>query len=383
MAYNVCYNLKRVDLITVSSVLNFKSSEHNVLLEWIVTTAPPLASHSLYANSRLLDSLLQRNLLQSPDGSCICFHGSSQKIWPNHKLRYEFKDDASKEALKDILSEAWKLWTPEDGYSVNKDYIDLEESTDDDALEITATQDPATGTTVGYGKDRGTPSCRMKFGTGNNYGFLDSKSNMAHELGHALGLYLEHQRSDRDAHVLFNSDIARINAMYGPTLNTRNDDTIKKYCGPKAKTEDTYDANGADPVSDPEDTTELQGGDDATETTDQGPSPTALEGPPKQTLQISQFVRKDPKDGGDAGKYFISAGVTKPNDKYPGGANEGSSSGPQPAKEDSISFTVKLDGDGGETHDVIIITPPLDGGQPVDEVVNAPLTIKGFPTSES
>ncbi|KAL8783528.1 MAG: hypothetical protein Q9213_004574 [Squamulea squamosa] len=103
----------------------------------------------------------------------------------------------------------------------------------------------------------------------------------------------------------------------------------------------------------------------------------------KRLSKSASFVRKDPKDGEDADKYFISAGFTKPNDKFPGSANEGSSSGPQPAREDSISFIVKMEGDGDSTQDVIIITPPLNGGQLVEEVDNAPLTFKGFPITES
>ncbi|KAL8659041.1 MAG: hypothetical protein Q9202_007315 [Teloschistes flavicans] len=44
----------------------------------------------------------------------------------------------------------------------------------------------------------------MTFGNNAAYGFLDIKANMAHELGHALGFYHEHQRDDRDSHVVFN-----------------------------------------------------------------------------------------------------------------------------------------------------------------------------------
>ncbi|KAL8918639.1 MAG: hypothetical protein Q9172_005332 [Xanthocarpia lactea] len=262
-------------------------------------------------------------------------------IWPNNKLRYKWKDDDSRKALQKILEDAWKLWTPDNGNAVNKDYIDLEESTDPDALVITATKDFGARTTVGFRRDR---ILYLIFGTGTKYGFLDATANMAHEIGHALGLYHEHQRSDRDAHVLFNcknlkgylpdkdndvdgfctnlgnarlnnwpsvdfiklplyipndltppkncqssqydedsimhysggmgappslpgvhrktvltstrdnkpfkknpvpssADIARINELYGPALEERGDkeDNVKKFCGPSAKTKETYD----------------------------------------------------------------------------------------------------------------------------------------------
>ncbi|KAL8717638.1 MAG: hypothetical protein Q9181_008299 [Wetmoreana brouardii] len=95
----------------------------------------------------------------------------------------------------------------------------------------------------------------------------------------------------------------------------------------------------------------------------------------QQALQISQYARKDPNDGGDAGKYWILAGVTAPNEQFPGGADKGSTGAPQVASSDFVSFDIKNSLDG-QMHKVEIHTPPLNSTGDLDQ---APLTITGFP----
>ena len=118
------------------------------------------------------------------------------QIWSDHKLKYKFQDDDSKNKLGDVVTAGWRIWTDAGVDTAN---IDIVESSDDDALVIVAVNDAKAQTTVGK-----TGGARMTFGVGSSYGFLDTNANMAHELGHALGFYHEHQRDDRGDHVVFN-----------------------------------------------------------------------------------------------------------------------------------------------------------------------------------
>ncbi|KAL8850878.1 MAG: hypothetical protein Q9221_004191 [Calogaya cf. arnoldii] len=115
------------------------------------------------------------------------------KIWPDHKLKYKFKNVDSKKQLAQVVKDGWKAWTDA---GVDKTNIDIIESKDDDALVIEATTKTSARTTIDKAE-----GASMVFGTGKGYCMLDVTANMAHELGHALGFYHEHQRYDRDDHV--------------------------------------------------------------------------------------------------------------------------------------------------------------------------------------
>lgn len=130
----------------------------------------------------------------SPDSG-----GSS--TWPGHVLKYKFKNDDSKTKLGAVVTAGWKLWTDN---GVDKANIDIIESTDNDALVIEVTSAAKAQTSVGY-----QGAAHMTFGDSTSYGLLDKNANMAHELGHALGFYHEHQRDDRNDHVVFNCEYPR------------------------------------------------------------------------------------------------------------------------------------------------------------------------------
>lgn len=141
----------------------------------------------------VLPDLQARAFTFNPDAN----PNAEPRLWPNHKLKYKFKDDKgeSKDKLAQVVKDAWKLWIDA---GVDTAKIDIVESQDDDALVIEATEKPSARTSIG--KRAGN---KMSFGFKTDYGMLDVKANMAHELGHALGFYHEHQRYDRDEHVKF------------------------------------------------------------------------------------------------------------------------------------------------------------------------------------
>lgn len=121
------------------------------------------------------------------------------QFWPGHQLKYKFKNDDSKDKLKDIVKAGWKLWTDNGLDKANIDLVETPDGGDNDVLTIEVSSDPRAMTTVGF-----SGGARMVFGEGDSFGFLDTHVNMAHELGHALGFYHEHQRFDRNDHVVFN-----------------------------------------------------------------------------------------------------------------------------------------------------------------------------------
>ncbi|KAL8996689.1 MAG: hypothetical protein Q9169_003861 [Polycauliona sp. 2 TL-2023] len=115
------------------------------------------------------------------------------------------------------------------------------------------------------------------------------------------------------------------------------------------------------------------------------PSPAEVD-PPEQTqntpalptLDLSQYVRKDPTVGGDAGSYFISAEITKPTEQNPAGAIDGHTPGPVAVPNGEITFTYR----NGEK-EITIIVPSINSGTSVEEMDHRSLQIKGWPNDQS
>lgn len=173
------------------------------------------------------------------------------------------------------------------------------------------------------------------------------------------------------------NDVARINEMYFPDSAGKRDNNVRKVCGPSARTTRTYDVTPATdvPLADP---TAPEMADATGDPQSAGDASKTKPDKPQQTLQHSQYARKDAKDGGDAGKYYVEVGVTAPNKQYPGGVNEGSTSGPLVASADYVSFNTK-DPPDGQMHKITIYTPPLNDGRDPKDQDNSSLTVEGFP----
>lgn len=139
----------------------------------------------------VLPNLQPRAFTFNPDAN----PNAEPRLWPDHKMKYRFKNNDSKKKLAKVVKDAWQLWLDA---GVNTDNIDLVESTDNDALVIEATKKLWAKTTIGKRADN-----YISFGTKKNYGMLNVVANMAHEMGHGAGFYQEHQRYDRNGHINF------------------------------------------------------------------------------------------------------------------------------------------------------------------------------------
>lgn len=126
--------------------------------------------------------------------------------WPNRQIRYCFDTPEAKTALADLLKEAHKVWLRK-GLGAEFTIVEVGDSeckndkrfdtlliqwSGDNGAMATFEGLPATDSVLRQATD---PQVRPKMvlTTNLNMGMLDQVSNFAHELGHAWGLYHEHQ----------------------------------------------------------------------------------------------------------------------------------------------------------------------------------------------
>ncbi|KAF0327804.1 hypothetical protein GQ607_005013 [Colletotrichum asianum] len=124
---------------------------------------------------------------------------TSQRPWPNRVIRYCFDKEttaAQKSTLKKFLKDARKIWISK-GLDSN---FRIEEVNDNvctsEATEVLTVhhREGVLATTVGFPSSTiGGVGPQMFLSDSTEIGMLDVVGNFAHELGHAWGLYHEHQ----------------------------------------------------------------------------------------------------------------------------------------------------------------------------------------------
>ncbi|ROW16959.1 hypothetical protein VPNG_01099 [Cytospora leucostoma] len=153
-------------------------------------------------------------------------------IWPNRQIRYCYENAAAKEALNTDVLDAWQIWLTH-GLSESFTIKEVDEAVCVSdrwntllIADTTSETNPSLSSTVGFfgpennlrGKgpdDSLGPRVarpRMLLTTNTDLGMLNAAFNIAHEWGHAWGLYHEHQNPNFWGNVAMSND----GLVFGP-----------------------------------------------------------------------------------------------------------------------------------------------------------------------
>lgn len=180
-----------------------------------------------------------------------------QMIWPNRQIRYCFEDDDAADALRTPLEEADKLWhrtglgseftIAEVGRDECRDHrqdrLLVRWSGDDGAMATTVGLPSADSSLREPTNDDPEKRPKMVLTTSVHMGMLDQVINFAHELGHAWGLYHEHQNPNFWSSGTISE--AKGGTVFGPeNHNNWKCENLKDY-------EEKVNNGGGEPVHNP------------------------------------------------------------------------------------------------------------------------------------
>jgi hypothetical protein len=172
-----------------------------LLVGLVAETGHVLAGSRLWQPNASTTHLDRRYFVINTDRS-----EGDRMIWPNRQIRYCFVDQEAEDALDDLIVAAHDIWLRKglgSEFTISK--VGRDECTGDhrfDTLMFYWTGDngrmgtfeglPATGSMI-RSSERPDVRPRSELTTSTRMGMLNQEMNFAHELGHAWGLYHEHQ----------------------------------------------------------------------------------------------------------------------------------------------------------------------------------------------
>lgn len=165
---------------------------------------------SYYVTSNNL-AVIDGDVIYGPVSSLLSHSGSTRKekrafsgqpAWPNANVIYKYDSASTASKIKPLVDAAigdWQTAAPWLRFSRQADSAAATNGV------LTITSNDCDGCNANYGYNPNAPRF-MNLGTNSACGDSCGSPVALHEFGHVLGLYHEHQRPDRDAHVQYHCE---------------------------------------------------------------------------------------------------------------------------------------------------------------------------------